>query len=441
MCGETSYWSSDGGNKAEEGSRPLIRSLINSRCWDEGNTAFIIGPQRPNPIPNFIWSHGGRPADFSYLILDAVWAVPQTAITTCVNAGVQSAPNGAVSRPFTSQPLRNVVVTSHRPPSFSSLSVRRLLTAETFEVSQQTQNGVAHSLAQSRVDASRLCLTVEAQRGFVETEFLSSGSPQGLSSPMLVVIFLSSLFTSLFSFFLNYLKCYLSNNEIWKDKKKNLSFLCILFMEKLFCVFSLFLCRKKSSLSVEMIQMIWTFFCWVSFFCLFLCILRKRFSVVYCLERSQSQCISVDPVSVMYVCLTTLRKICHWMGFKKYKKCRLSYFYNWLYLCILYQWNFFILEIKGYNNKKILEKKLSGLVVWPDPDWSPSMISSWRQRKLAFDIRFSRRSLALFLSLLFPHLGVSFFLSFLLCFCSSLKEKKAERRWVSDFHFYFLLFK
>lgn len=39
---------------------------------------------------------------------------------------------------------------------------------------------------------------------------------------------------------------------------------------------------------------------------------------------------------------------------------------------------FFILEIKGYN-KKILEKMLSGLVVWPDPDWSPSMISSWHQ--------------------------------------------------------------
>lgn len=31
------------------------------------------------------------------------------------------------------------------------------------------------------------------------------------------------------------------------------------------------------------------------------------------------------------------------------------------------------------KKKKILEKKLSGLVVWPDPDWSLSMISSWRQ--------------------------------------------------------------
>lgn len=58
---------------------------------------------------------------------------------------------------------------------------------------------------------------------------------------------------------------------------------------------------------------------------MFICILKykktKRFSVVNCLERSQSQCISVDPVSVMYVCLTTLgkKKICHWMGFQSTK--------------------------------------------------------------------------------------------------------------------------
>lgn len=59
---------------------------------------------------------------------------------------------------------------------------------------------------------------------------------------------ISSLFTSLFSFFLNYLKCYLSNNEISKEQKKklNLSFLCIMayvefFEEKenVLCVLSL----------------------------------------------------------------------------------------------------------------------------------------------------------------------------------------------------------
>lgn len=58
------------------------------------------------------------------------------------------------------------------------------------------------------------------------------------------------------------------------------------------------------------------------------------------------------------------------MGFQKYKKCRLSYFYNWLYLCILYQWNFFILEIKGYNKKKILEKK----PVWPGGVARPRLV-------------------------------------------------------------------
>lgn len=98
----------------------------------------------------------------------------------------------------------------------------------------------------------------------------------------------------------------------------------------MFCVFSLsFRAVEKSLLSVGIIQII--NFLGVCFtVSLHSQIKTKRFSVVNCLERSQSQCISVDPVSVMYVCLTTLgkKKICHWMGFKKYKKCRLSYFYN-----------------------------------------------------------------------------------------------------------------
>lgn len=46
-------------------------------------------------------------------------------------------------------------------------------------------------------------------------------------------------------------------------------------------------------------------------------------------------------------------------------------------------------RLKDSTKKKSLEKtNLSGLVVWPEPDWSPSLISSWRRRKLAFDIRF-----------------------------------------------------
>lgn len=64
---------------------------------------------------------------------------------------------------------------------------------------------------------------------------------------------ISSLFTSLFSFFLNYLKCYLSNNEISKEQKKNWTcrFFALWLMssflrkKKMFCVFSLFPCRKK----------------------------------------------------------------------------------------------------------------------------------------------------------------------------------------------------
>lgn len=79
--------------------------------------------------------------------------------------------------------------------------------------------------------------------------------------------------------------------------------------------------------------------------------------------------------------------------------------------------DFFILEIKGYNKKQIPQKKVCGLVVWPDPDWS--MISNWNQERWLLIIRFSRRSLAFFLlSLLVLHLSVS--LSFFLCFSLSL---------------------
>lgn len=90
----------------------------------------------------------------------------------------------------------------------------------------------------------------------------------------------------------------------------NLLFLCIMayvefFEEKCFVCF-LFLCRKKKKKSLLSIAMI-KFFPLLFFF-IFLLILKKVFSS-NCLERSQSQCISVDPVSVMYVCLTTLRNL------------------------------------------------------------------------------------------------------------------------------------
>lgn len=55
---------------------------------------------------------------------------------------------------------------------------------------------------------------------------------------------ISSLFTSLFSFFLNYLKCYLSNKEILKKKKKRTCrffalWLMSVFLRRNVCVFSL----------------------------------------------------------------------------------------------------------------------------------------------------------------------------------------------------------
>lgn len=159
-------------------------------------------------------------------------------------------------------------------------------------------------------ETSCLCFNVKAQEGRrsrsrVSVKRLTSGAVIADARCNLSIL---SLFTSLF-FFLNYLKCYLSNNEIWKEKKKsNLSFLCIMayvefFEEKnVLCVLS-FRGVKKSLLSVEMIN----FFFLVAVVAL--SFNSQRFSVVYCLERSQSQCISVDPVSVMYVCLTTLRNL------------------------------------------------------------------------------------------------------------------------------------
>lgn len=160
---------------------------------------------------------------------------------------------------------------------------------------------------------------------------------------------------------------------------------------------------------------------------MFICILnlknnktkQKGFSVVNCLERSQSQCISVDPVSVMYVCLTTLGEKKYVTGWDfKVQKMQAFLFLQLIVLMHFVPVEFFILEIKGYNKKKILEKKnLSGLVVWPDPDWSPSLISSWYRRKLAFDIRFSRRFWLHFVPFffLFPNLRV-FLLLFSLSF-------------------------
>lgn len=99
-------------------------------------------------------------------------------------------------------------------------------------------------VAQSQCEASRLFVHVEAQQGRrngVSVERLASGAVIADARCNLSIL---SLFTSLFSFFLNYLKCYLSNNEIWKEKKIELVVilhygLCQVFWGKMFCVFSL----------------------------------------------------------------------------------------------------------------------------------------------------------------------------------------------------------
>lgn len=108
----------------------------------------------------------------------------------------------------------------------------------------------------------------------VETEFLLSGSPQGLSSPMLVVIFLSCHCSLLCSpSFLIILSAIYQTMKSERKKKMNLSFLCIMayvkfFEEKCF-VCSLFTCRKKELVVCRNDPV---------FLFLFLLILKKVFS-------------------------------------------------------------------------------------------------------------------------------------------------------------------
>lgn len=61
---------------------------------------------------------------------------------------------------------------------------------------------------------------------------------------------------------------------------------------------------------------------------------------------------------------------------KKKKKHRLSNFYNWLFICILYQWSFLYWELK---KKNLYWKKLSGLSMWPRLDQVLSLASWWCQ--------------------------------------------------------------
>lgn len=96
---------------------------------------------------------------------------------------------------------------------------------------------------------SRLSVGVEAQTWAEEAESVERLTSGAVVARARCNLSISSLFTSLFSFFLNYLKCYLSNKEIPKKKQKkekknlNLSFLCIMayvrfFNKKCLCVLS-----------------------------------------------------------------------------------------------------------------------------------------------------------------------------------------------------------
>lgn len=137
-------------------------------------------------------------------------------------------------------------------------------------------------------------------------------------------------------------------------------------------------------------------------------------------------------------------EICHWMGFekkrKKYKKCRLSYFYNWLYLCILYQWNFLYWRLKDTTQTG------RNRAVWPggvaDPDWSLTMISSWHGGSWLLITDFLE-DLWLYFFHFFFLTWVSF-LSFLpslsFCLCFVLSVFFPEGRWVSLSFFSLYLF-
>ena len=191
----------------------------------------------------------------------------------------------------------------------------------------------------------------------VEAEFLWSGSPQGLSSPMLVVIFLSRhcslLCSPSFLIILSAIyRTMKSERKKRKKEKKNRTcrffalWLMSSFLKKK-CLCVLFPWRKKEL--VVRRKMTWFFVVCCCCFCFF-SILKEVFSSLLSWEKPKSMHFSGS--CKRDVCLfDNTSKICHWMGFKKYKKCRLSYFYNWLYLCILYQWNFLYWRLKDTTKK------------------------------------------------------------------------------------------
>lgn len=166
--------------------------------------------------------------------------VPQTAIATCTKAG---------QSPDQRRWTRFRVV--------APFSARSSAVLSTFWASQKSKDKLpnltdlhrsptSHSLSVKHL----VFLSMSKHNRAVETEFLSSGSPQGLSSPMLVVIFLSCHCSLLCSpSFLIILSAIYQTMKSERKKKLNLSLFCIMayvkfFEEKCF-VCSLFLWRKK----------------------------------------------------------------------------------------------------------------------------------------------------------------------------------------------------
>lgn len=84
-------------------------------------------------------------------------------------------------------------------------------------------------------------------------------------------------------------------------------------------------------------------------------IIKGLSSFKYCLEKSQSRCITVEYVGVIYVCLTTLQTL-SLDGILKVQKSRISYFYKQIVLMHFVTVELFIRRLKEQKNWKI---------VWP----------------------------------------------------------------------------
>lgn len=191
---------------------------------------------------------------------------------------------------------------NHLKMSWTARSFWLSMQSETFWTLSRNCQNLTTSYAERLVVVS----VSKHKRGPWKREFLSSGSPQGLSSLMLVVIFLSRHCSLLCSPFLFILSAIYQTMKSERKKKWTCRFFALWLMSSFLRkknVLLFFCAGKKRLLSAGTIQDL----IFVSFW--FFAFSDKRFSVVYCPERSQSQCISVDPVSVMYVCLTTLRNL------------------------------------------------------------------------------------------------------------------------------------